>query len=160
MASPTFHQLDAGPNFELYEGPTCLLRVDWVRSAIRAIYVGHVAAACAQPLIRHSEAMIRTGQAPFTLFHDAWLVTGYESGMRVDMVEWEKKHPGMTKELHMLSQSKIMGMAVAVINLAIGGAMKSYSKRQEFDVLVKKAGFALNPSMPMFSPSPAAGVAR
>lgn len=160
MSSSTFRQIESGPTFEIHEGPTCLLRLDWGPSTIRATYVGHVMAECAQPLIRRSEAVMRAAQAPFTSFQDAWLVTGYESGMRVNMVEWAKKNPGATKEVHILSQSKIMGMAVAVMNLALGGVVKGYSKRQDFDVMAKRMGLPLNPPMPAFSPSPSAGIAR
>jgi hypothetical protein len=160
MSSSTFRQIESGPTFEIHEGPTCLLRLDWGPSTIRATYVGHVMAACAQPLIRRSELMMRAGQGPCTSFQDAWLVTGYESGMRVNMVEWAKKNPTATKELHILSQSKIMNMAVAVMNLALGGVVKGYSKRQDFDVMAKRMGLPLNPPMPAFSPSPSAGIAR
>jgi hypothetical protein len=155
-----FRQIESGPTFEIYEGPTCVMRVDWTHAAFRAIYVGHIAAACAAPLIKRSEAMVRAGQAPFALFHDAWGATGYESGMRVEMTQWTEKNRGTVKELHMLTQSKILSMAVAVIGLTLPGLMKGYSKRQDFDVLVKRAGLPLNPSMPDFSPAPIAGMAR
>lgn len=160
MASSTFRQIDSGPTFELYEGPTCLMRVDWANSVYRSIHVGHVSAECAAVLLRRNDAWIRLGQSPFVVFHEMWAVTGYESGFRVEMTKWAEKHRGAVKEVHMLTQSKIVSMAISVVGLALPGLMKGYSKRHDFDVLVKKAGLPLNPTMPVFSASPSAGVAR
>jgi hypothetical protein len=103
---------------------------------------------------------IRAGQSPFVVFHDMWAVKGYESGFRVEMTKWAEKHRGEVKEVHMLTQSKIVSMAISVVGLALPGLMKGYSQRHDFDVLAKKAGLPLNPPMPVFSASPSAGVAR
>jgi hypothetical protein len=103
---------------------------------------------------------MRAGQAPFTVFHDTWAATGYESGLRVEMTKWTEKNKGAVKAVHMLTQSKIAAMAVAVVGLALPGLIVGYSTRHDFDVLTKKAGLPLNPPMPAFSPSSSAGVAR
>lgn len=163
MASSTFRQIDSGATFEIYEGPTVLMRMDWAVTsgyAVRLTYVGHIATECSQPIIRRYEAMMRAKQTPFAVFNDGWAATGYETGMRVAMVTWTQKNPNATKELHFLTQSKLMNMGIAVMNLALGGMMKAYSKRQDFDVLCKRAGLPLNPQMPEFSPSLPAGAAR
>ena len=136
------------------------MRLDWSPLGYRSIHVGHVSADCAAPLIRRTETMMRAGQAPIVVFHDMWLVTGYESGFRVNMTKWTDKNKNAVKEVHLLTQSKIVSMAVAVVALTLPGLMAGYSKRQEFDVLAKKIGLPLNPPLPTFSPSPTAGVAR
>jgi hypothetical protein len=95
--------------------------------------------------------MVRAKQ-PITMFHECWETNGLESGFRVDLTEWVKKHPGAVAEIHVLTQSKIVAMAVSVANLALSGLLKGYSKRTEFDVLCKKRGLPLGVPLPTFTP--------
>jgi hypothetical protein len=128
--------------------------MDWSASAVRSIGVGHLQADVAAVTTQRFEAMMRAGRAPFVHYFDAWRSTGYESGWRVGMVAWTQKHPGIQKEVHVLTQSKVVNMAIAVTNLAVRDLVKGYSKRQEFDILVKKAGIPVDPPMPALRASP------
>lgn len=145
-------EIEKGPNFEIYEGPLCIQRLDWTREgALRSTYIGHLMGECADTIIRRWEVMHRAKQ-PITMLHDAWDATGYESRVRVDLIEWGKKNPSAIAAVHILTQSKVVAMSVAVSNLVFPGLVAGYSKRIQFDVLAKKLGFALNPTMPKFTP--------
>jgi hypothetical protein len=153
-----FRQIENGPTFEIYQGATCVVRVDWTPMAVRTIAVGHAQAEAAEAVTRRFEAQIRAGRATFIHFLDVWDYTGHESGFRTGFVDWTQKHPGVQKEVHVLTRSKFMNMAIAVANLALSESLvRAHSKRTDFDILVKKTGIPLNVSMPAFRPASAAG---
>lgn len=134
-----------------YQGALCIGRFDWKGDALRTLYVGHVDAPMGKALVERWEAMLRTSQS-IVMFVDAWDMTGYESGFRLDSAPWAQKHPTFIREAHFVTRSKIVSMVASVVGLAVPGiVIKSYAKRAEFDVLAKKAGFPLNPPLPQLA---------
>jgi hypothetical protein len=148
MGDTEFHEVERGSNFAIYQGPMCVVREDWSGPAIRFTYVGYITAQAAPAYVQRMTSIART-QSRILLFQDFWEATGYDSAWRVECTKWGKDNAAKVAETHILSRSKILNMGVSVVALALPGVViKSYGKRADFDILAKKAGLPLNPSIP------------
>jgi hypothetical protein len=147
MADTGFHEVEKGSTFATYQGPLCAVRLDWNAATLRAIMAGHTDGACAQVVTQRWEVMLRT--APnLVMFYDLWDVTGYESPFRIQLTEWVNKRRDKITLYHVLLRSKIVAMGASVAALATQSNVKTYTKRPDFDIAAKKAGFPLNPPLP------------
>lgn len=148
--SSTAREIEAGPTFEIYQGASCLQRLDWTREgAVRITHVGHIETWCAERLTQRWDALVRAKQR-ITPFEDCWDATGYESGYRIACTAWTKAHPSVTTGIHFLTRSKLLNMAVSVVSLALPGTVTGYTKRQDYDIVLKKFGLPVTISMPEF----------
>jgi len=151
--TPTARAIETGPNFEIYKGALCLQRLDWTREgAVRITHVGHLETWCAERVIQRWDALLRSKVQRITPFEDCWDATGYESGYRVLCTGWTKANPGVSGGVHFLTRSKLLNMAVSVVSLALPGMVTGYSKRQDFDLMLKKSGLPVTVAMPDFKP--------
>jgi hypothetical protein len=141
-------EVEKGVAFEVWQGPTGAMRMDWTRQGVhRMILAGHGYVEYAAPLLRRWDAVLRfTGRA--TLLVDLWDTPAYDSALRVAMTGWGVKHRTDMDALHVLTSSKIVGMGVSVANLAMGGIVTAYTQRATFAPLAKKFGLPINPVMP------------
>jgi hypothetical protein len=141
-------QVGSGPNYEVWQAPTGVLRLDWNRLGIvAATVVGHGHADFGLQSTRRWDTAIRAG-TKITILVDFWEMLTYDSGVRTSMTNWSLAHRASIASVHVLTRSKLVAMGVAVGNLALGGLLKPYSTRASFDVLLKSHGLPVNPAMP------------
>src|SRR5262249_8030900 len=74
------------------------------------------------------------------LFSDAELLQGYAPEVRPMTSDWVKALGPKLVCDHVLVRSKVVAMGLAVANLALGGILKGYSSRSEFNAAAKAAG--------------------
>lgn len=151
---PAVREIESGSNFEIYKGAQCLQRLDWTRDgAVRITHVGHIEAWCAERVIQRWDAFLRAKIQHITPCEDCWDATGYESGYRIACMAWTKAHPGaFSSGIHFLTRSKLLNMAVSVVSLALPGMVTGYSKRQDYDLVLRKLGLPVSITMPEFKP--------
>jgi hypothetical protein len=74
------------------------------------------------------------------LFTDAELLVGYTPEVRPLASEWMKSLGSKLVNDHILVRSKVVAMGVAVANLAVGGILRAYSSRSDFNAAARLAG--------------------
>jgi hypothetical protein len=141
-------EVDSGATFEVWQGPQGSMRLDWSRKGVmRVLMLGHGHGEFAPVVNRRLEMVLRfTGR--FSTFGDFWDLHTYDSAFRVDQAKWVDKHRAQFEGSQILVRSKLVAMGVSVANLALGGKIKVYSQRAEFDRQVVLFGFPLSPPMP------------
>ena len=134
-------KVDSGPTFEVWQLRGSSIRVDWSHANVVALtVVGYGHAAFGPPWLRRATEALRTSER-LTLLIDFWDMPSYDSQLRVSMTEWALEHRSRLEPTHMLARSPIVRMGVAVANLALGGLIKAYALRANYDAAVKQ----LNP---------------
>jgi hypothetical protein len=150
-------EVDSGSSFEIWRGPkegalgkapAGVMRVDWTRrGVVRVIMVGHGHSEFAGIINRRLETNSRPANR-FITMGDFWDLETYDSGFRVEQAAWIKKHETKWDGSHVLVRSKLVAMGITVANLALGGKIKVYAQRSEFDRACTGFGLPLNPAMP------------
>lgn len=72
------------------------------------------------------------------LFDDLEDLRGYDSGVRLRLTDWGKKHRAQIVAFHILTRSRLVAMGVTVANLALGGHIRAHTNRASFDVALRK----------------------
>lgn len=141
--------VDSGPSFEVWKGPTGAMRLDWnKKGAVRIIVDGHGYGGYASPTVRRYDEVLRTSPSKKVLvFFDFWDMPAYDSPLRVETQGWGTKHRNDMEVVYLLTRSKLVSMGASVANLALGGMMKVYTKKEEFDRECQKNLLPVNPSM-------------
>lgn len=141
--------VDSGPNHEIWKGPAGSMRLDWnKRGAIRIIVKGHGYAGYALPTVRKYDEALRGSMTKKVIpIFDFWDMEAYDSALRVETQGWGSKHRAEMESVYLLTRSKLVSMGASVANLAIGGLMKIFTRKEEFDREVQKLGLPINPSM-------------
>lgn len=149
----TVHSVEKGTLFEVFqarqgEKPAGSARFDWTRQGIFVqTILGHGHGAYIPPFLRQAEIVLSyTGK--ITVFTDFWDMTTYDSLLRTGQTQFAVKNLSKFDASHVLVQSKIVAMGTSVVGLAMGGIVKSYSKRIEFDRLISKFGLPVKRPMP------------
>jgi hypothetical protein len=73
------------------------------------------------------------------VFFDTEKMTSYEPGFRVKMTAWHEALRPRTRSAHVLVTSKIVAMAISIVNMATRGLLRSHSNRSTFDVEIDRA---------------------
>lgn len=143
---PEIKLVASGPTYEVWRGAKGTARLDWTRDgSVRIIVKGHGHGDFANPEIRRwTDALRLAPKAKLVI--DFWEMDSYDSKLRVLMQEWASKR---TKEVEVfvLAKSKLVVMGVSVANLAVGGIIKAYSRREDFDRECRRMGFPIDPPM-------------
>ena len=136
--------ISSGPTFEIWRGAKGVMRLDWNnKGAVRMMVDGHGYAEFAAPEIRRWGEAHR--QAPrAALLIDFFKMHSYDSQLRVDMQSWAAERKSSV-DVFVLSTSKLVTMGVSVANLAVGGIIKAWSTRPEFDRECQRRGLPVNP---------------
>lgn len=141
-------EIEKGPSFEVWQGPSGAMRNDWVRGGImRGILRGHGHAEFAAPLVRRWDALLKS-DGKVTIFGDFWEMTTYDSGFRVETSGWLVKHRNDLAAVHVVTQSKLVSMGIAVVNLALGGIYTVHTSYADFERAARRYGLPGTPSMP------------
>ena len=73
------------------------------------------------------------------LFFDTDRMTGYHPEFRRRMTAWHIALKPQTRSLNVLVKSKLIAMAISVVNLFTGGMLKSFSTHAAFDAAMRAA---------------------
>ena len=143
-------EVDRGATFEVWRSQLGVMRLDWNRQgAVLETFLGYGSHEFATIITRRWE-VLRRGGVQLLMLADFWEMPNYDSGVRTIQQEWIlKNRSSVVQPFHVLSRSKMVGMATAVANLALGGIITSHTQRHTFDVIVKKAGLMACPPMPL-----------
>ncbi len=141
-------QVDSGPTFELWKGPAGSMRLDWTRKgAIRILVSGHGYGGYGIQTVRKFDDALRSSPAKKAiLFFDFWDMPAYDSPLRVETQGWGAKHRA-EMEVYLCTRSKLVSMGASVGNLALGGIIKVFTRKEEFDRECQRHGLPLNPAM-------------
>jgi hypothetical protein len=77
------------------------------------------------------------GRCPLVLAVDAEALSSYETGFRKLWTDWLAANP--PSAILVLSHSRLVAMGVAVANAALGGAIRAFSSRAEFEQALAEA---------------------
>jgi hypothetical protein len=144
---PNVRLVASGPSFELWKAPRGAMRLDWNRRAIvRMIVRGHGYGEYAAPELRRWTDALRLAPQ-IGLVIDFGDMESYDSQLRSEMQGWAARHRSSVELVYVYSKSRIVNMGVAVANLAVGGIIKAFATKHEFDMECQKLGLPINPSM-------------
>jgi hypothetical protein len=73
------------------------------------------------------------------LFADLGDITDYDAGFREGWAGWFRTHRKSISALHVLFRSRLVGIGLTVIGVAIGGNIITYSDRDAFEGVVPRA---------------------
>lgn len=140
--SPKVTLVDSGPTFEVWRGPQGMMRLDWNRmGTILITNAGHGHAEFAGPMCRKLDDIVKASHSLLHVcdWHD---LATYDSAFRTDHAKTIISHMSVWKGAHVITTSKLVHMGLAVANLGLGGKIKTYQSRTEFDMVMKKLGFS------------------
>ncbi len=93
---------------------------------------GHLEASLAEHLQKAVEAALTGGARPH-LFLDAADATGLDPQFRIQLTPWHKRISARVQSQNVLVKSKIIAMAISVMNMSAGHVLKPYNQRREFE---------------------------
>ncbi len=99
---------------------------------------GHVGMAAVEALIDYTEQRIVEQSAKLLVFHDWLEVTGYESKARLPLSRWMFEHRASYEVVHVAVRSRLVAMGASVVNLAIGGFLKTHPTVRDVDVEMRR----------------------
>lgn len=94
--------------------------------------------------LAHAQAIASTLQAAIdagkriVIFDDFSGLEGYTSQARIELTAWTRKNLSKIGGIHILVQSKLVAMGVAVANIALGN-VSSYTNRAAFEAAITRA---------------------
>jgi hypothetical protein len=139
--------VDKGITYEVWQMSGGSMRLDWNhQGAVALTFDGYGHVNFGPAMIRRWDAALRA-RANYSIFIDFWDMPTYDGSLRITMTDWLRKHRS-AEPVHILVRSKLVAMGVAVGNLALGGMLTPHSQRASYDLLIKKQGLPVNPSMP------------
>lgn len=141
-------KVESAPTFEVWSLKSSTMRLDWSRAGIVVFtVVGYGHAEFGPPCIRRWSDALRTSER-LTSVTDFWDVSGYDSRLRIELTEWLLERRSRLEPLHLLARSPIVRMGAAVANLALGGLIKTYALRANYDAAVNQLSATSKPSRP------------
>ena len=141
----SLRRIETRTSFELYhamqgETPVGSLRLDWTRNgAVLETVDGPGYGVYMDPIVKRFDTVLAyTGR--IDPFGDFWDMPSYETRFRTDHGSWFVKNRAVINAIIVCTQSKLVLMGSAVVNIGAGGLVKAFSKRDEFDTAVSKHG--------------------
>jgi hypothetical protein len=92
---------------------------------------GHFCAELASILLADADRLL-TQRPELVVFHDWADMEGYDSAARLAVTSWCLHHLDAIQAAHLASGSKLVSMGIAVANIALGGRLNAYAKREIF----------------------------
>jgi hypothetical protein len=105
---------------------------------VRFVLEGHMEAVFADHIQEIVEAALANGASPH-VFLDAAEATSLDSQFRVRLTPWHKQIAPKVQSQNILVRSKIVAMAVSVVNMGIGHVLKAFSHRPHFEAVMAAA---------------------
>lgn len=100
-------------------------------------FVGHFDVEFASAVIAvHEKVLNRPG--PIVFFNDWEGMSAYDSDARVLATEWVHARRPRIAGIHVLVQSRLVGMGVSVASLTIGRILTSYTDRDAWEVALRE----------------------
>ena len=87
---------------------------------------------------RAQNVLMQQGGKP-SIFVDAETLNGYEPEIQSSATQWVKANKHRIAAQHMLVSSLITRMGLSVASLALGGVIKGYMSRPEFEAALRRA---------------------
>lgn len=117
------------------------MRLDWNRTrAVRIINAGHGHAEFVPPILKRLEDAVRATSS-FMQVCDWWDLQTYDPAFRTAHGEWIDRNKAVWSGAAVLVRSKLVALGLAVANAALGGKIKTYSSRPEFEAIVREWAF-------------------
>lgn len=147
MADADVRLIDSGPAFEIWKGPKGGMRLDWTkRGAVRFAVQQYAYTGYAAPILKRWTGAIPMAEHGKVLFLlDFWDMDGYDSQFRIETQTWGRVHQVNLGKVALLTRSKLVSMGAAAANLAIGGMLKTFTQKAEFERECTRAGFTNTP---------------
>lgn len=135
--------VQSGPSFELWKGPNGGMRLEWTRrGAVRFAISGYGYEGYVPPILaRWNDAITLAQGGRVDILVDFWDLEDYDSSFRVKTQDWGRAHLDNLGSVGLLTRSKLISMAAAITNAAIGGKLKTFTQRAEFQVRGLQLGF-------------------
>ena len=81
-------------------------------------------------------------EGDFVVFNDTDRMPSYDPGFRNVLTDWSGSKGDRLRAIHILTRSKVVAMGAAVANLMLGGNVKMYADRVQFEAAFTAAGGA------------------
>jgi hypothetical protein len=138
----------SGPTFIRSSSKRCEAIVGMPAPAVIVlVFRGHLDAELATRVTEDCDRIIAS-YTRIAVFNDMEDVTGYEPGWRAVMTTWGMENTARAPSVNVLFRSKLVATGVAVSNLALGGILVSYSRREPFEERMREAGVLVPPRFP------------
>lgn len=138
----------SGPHEQIYESERGRLIIrELSPSVLLFIEQGFLEKGFVPHIERAQNVMVsRSKSVKPTLFVDAEALGGYEPEIQTSATQWIKANRTRVQVQHMLVSSMITRMGLSVASLALGGIIKGYTSRADFEAAMKLAtsGYAVS----------------
>jgi hypothetical protein len=74
------------------------------------------------------------------VFADLDAIDGFETAFREAWTAWFRKNRSAVASCHILFRSRLVAIGISMVGAALGGMVQTYSKREDFELALKKAG--------------------
>ena len=129
----------SGPNEHIYQSDRGRLIIrEYGNSALLFIEQGFLEKGFVEHIERVQNEVLQRGGKP-SIFVDAENLDGYEPDLQTSATQWMKANKGRITAQHMLVRSRLTQLGVAVASLALGGIIKGYTSRPQFEEALKQA---------------------
>lgn len=130
------------PDEQVYQSERGQLIIRKYRApVILFIEQGFLEKGFAHHIERAQNELLQQGGKP-SIFVDAEALKGYEPEIQSSATQWMKANKSRITAQHMLVDSLITRMGLSVASLALGGVIKGYTSRPEFEAALKRAADA------------------
>jgi hypothetical protein len=139
--SPELVSSDASS--QSWKTPRGAMSLNWTDGGAMYVAVDVHGDRLLSPLMtRRADTLLARGRMKF--FFDFWHMPTYDSEMRTEWTGFLVTHRARIDEIHIVARSKLVSMGVAVANVALGGAIKSYpAPTGPFETALNRAGLKL-----------------
>lgn len=128
------------PDAETWESPRSKVHIWWLSPrVVRFKYYGFNEADSVPWIERVIGQHIDATHTPIEMFVDCGDQKGYEPGFRKGLTEWNKRIEKDIRTINLFITSKIAAMGIAAGNLLLGGMLKPFTDRREFELAAKSA---------------------
>lgn len=125
---------------EVWESPRSKVYIWWPSpKVVRFKYYGFNEAQSVPWIEKTIGKVIDEGRTPIEMFVDCEDEVGYEPAFRKLLTEWNKRIEKDIVGINLFITSKIAAMGIAAGNLLLGGMLKPFTDRREFDMAAQAA---------------------
>ena len=102
-------------------------------------YTGTPTAELYPPVIEAMTRRLRTERA-LHVFADLSAIDGFDSAFRERWTEWFRGHRAQVAGVHILFHSRLVAIGIALVGVALGGQVHTYSSREDFEKALRRGG--------------------
>jgi hypothetical protein len=98
--------------------------------------IGHLDVRMCGKIVEWTDLTLARGKSH--VFHDMETMTSYEPAARQELTEYAEHKATLIDSVNVLFSSRLVAMGVAVANMVLGGALRTFGTRKTFEARIRE----------------------